>query len=588
MMILINQHRKLINLADIIGKSRRYLKLSSELFIESQSKNDEIRKKNKFTTRSHTCGDITLSDVNRSVSLAGWVQFTRFNCKIVSLEDSFGSIQCIFDQSLLKSGTKFNNGTVLGLAGTVRLRPKGQVNSKAKSGQVEIHVDTFEVLNETMASLPILPRDNNQFTDDLRLKYRYLDLRRKEMQASLRFRSDLCNKIRQRLLEYNFVECETPTLFNRTPGGSNEFIVPTRFPKKFYSLVQSPQQLKQLLMVGGLDRYFQVARCYRDESIRSDRQPEFTQIDIELSFTNQAEIKKLIDELTSDALSLMSSYPQTGTSQLNEYECEIPTLKYDDAMRYYGTDKPDLRFENRIETQEDNTIFIKFDASMNREHLENILSDIEKIIQLENSYNIKLDGNAIQISCTLNDKDSHKFLGQARLMIGRKLQESGANIYTKRISPVWIDSFPLFSQDSSGKLSSEHHPFTQPTKETLHLLDSEPLKVRAQSYDLVINGNEIASGSIRIHNANLQKKIFDLLDVNASRFEYFLEALQSGCPPHGGIAFGLDRLCSTLLYKESIREVIAFPKTASGRDNMTNCPEELSDSVKNLYYISSH
>lgn len=458
---------------------------------------------NRYTDRTHTCGQLSVSDVGQRVRLYGWVQYTRFDNKIVALRDSYGTTQCILDKSIAKGLKKINNESVMRISGVVKRRPNGQNSDTNTTGEIEVQSEDVAILSPAKNILPILSRDSTTTTLNNQMKYRYLAVRSKEMQHALRVRSHACKVLRDRLHLLGFVECETPTLFNRTPGGANEFVVPTQIPERYYSLAQSPQQLKQLLMIGGLDRYFQICRCYRDEPGRADRQPEFTQVDIELSFASQESVIKLIDELMYEFLTKMSKQLGSHGNLMASFQSDgsIPRLTYSEAMRRYGTDKPDLRSER------------KSDFAM-----------------------------------------------------------------------TWVTDFPLFAINEFGKLESNHHPFTAPTPQTVGFLEEDPLKVIGQHYDLVLNGQEIAGGSIRIHNPELQKHIFRLLNVENS-FEYFLEALESGCPPHGGIAIGLDRLLAALLNKNSIRDVIAFPKSSSGRDLMTDCPEEVSSDVKRLYHL---
>lgn len=546
---------------------------------------------NAFTTRSHNCGQLSKGDIGQRVNIYGWLQYSRFENKIILLRDSYGSIQCILDRKLREkslNGLQIHNESVVHVQGIVKARPKGQENPDLKTGRLEIAVENIEVVSNANNQLPILTRDDSGTTHPIRLKFRYLDLRSKQMQKALRLRSEICKVIRSKLDRLKFVECETPTLFNRTPGGANEFIVPTREKDKFYSLVQSPQQLKQLLMIGGIDRYYQICRCYRDEAIRPDRQPEFTQVDIELAFTNQTLVMKLIDELIYEICSSVDGIPNEDLLTSFDTEQSIERITHCQALSLYGTDKPDRRFEWHIQSSSDsNLIYIEIPHYLEENlvtEMANFVAEKMRYASLKADYFFDTCNGVTRITLHENDR---KALGQLRLAIASKLYESGYDIYKEKFSFLWVTDFPLFKKVSRlDGLSSNHHPFTAPTDDTVGLLDSEPEKVIGQHYDLVLNGQEIGGGSIRIHDAKLQRMIFsDIMKVDAKTFEYFIEALESGCPPHGGIAIGLDRLVALLLQLDSIRDVIAFPKTSEGRDLMTDCPQELSPDVRKLYHL---
>lgn len=552
---------------------------------------------NKYTRRTHTCGQISEKDIGKKVNLFGWVQYTRFNNKIILLRDSYGVIQCIVDKNLTTPSfrkTNIHNESVIQIEGIVRARPEDQKSNKVPTGDVEVLVDRLDIINDSKKDLPILTRDgpdSNVTTSVNRLKYRYLDLRSQEMQHSLRFRSHVCRVLRDKLYDLKFVECETPTLYNRTPGGANEFIVPTRQPDKFYSLVQSPQQLKQLLMIGGLDRYFQICRCYRDEPGRSDRQPEFTQVDIELSFTSQDLVIKLVDELIFDLLCKISSNAelvQTMTSSFDKNQ-SIKRITFEEAFRNYGTDKPDTRFEWTITSDIDGGLKLDVPQSLEQETINLIIKQAREASGIqEKQVNLRVEEANVRISFKTieNSTAARKLLGYVRILTADEIDRLGFQVYRENLSFVWVTDFPLFTVDEQGRLEPNHHPFTAPSEESVDMLKVNPIKAMGQHYDLVLNGQEVAGGSIRIHDANLQKEIFtNILQAEENTFSYFLEALKSGCPPHGGIAIGLDRLVAILLTRESIREVIAFPKTSSGRDLMTDCPQEISADVKQMYHI---
>jgi len=545
---------------------------------------------NKFTNRTHTCGQLSKDDIGKQVVLCGWIQYSRFDSKIILLRDSYGSVQCLNGVNKLKPSAQklqYNNESVVRVSGTVKARPKNQITTKLLTGEIEIIADQVEILNESTKHLPMLTRDTlPDVTLENRLKYRYLDLRSQRMQYALRFRSRLCKIVRDKLHELNFVECETPTLFNRTPGGANEFIVPSREENKFYSLVQSPQQLKQLLMIGGIDRYFQICRCYRDELGRPDRQPEFTQVDMELSFTDQENVMNLIDELVSHVLK--SLLVDLGVKQALGSNSKIDRMTFKHAMDKYGTDKPDVRFGWPIENDID-CLRIVVPHVIDEKILSEIIVGCKTELQTDVIIDHLIDRtkNETILRTTNKSESVRELLGRCRVKIAKKLDAMGVQVYKSRLKFLWVTDFPLFTIDDQGKMVSNHHPFTAPTLESTPLLDSNPSEVLGQHYDLVLNGQEIAGGSIRIHNAELQDKIFkEILKVDTSLFSYFLDALKSGCPPHGGIAIGLDRLVAILLDRDSIREVIAFPKTSGGRDLMTGCPHDVGADVKQMYHIS--
>lgn len=556
----------------------------------------ELSPINKYTVRSHTCGQLSNRDVGQRVSLCGWVQYTRFDNKIILLKDSYGVIQCVADKNYWSECLKkltLHNESVVQVDGYIKERPDGQKNCRMSTGEVELHIEQLNVLSSARKDLPILSREevaSSPVTHVNRLKHRYLDLRSSYMQHALRFRSSVCKILRDKLYQLNFVECETPTLFGRTPGGANEFVVPTQIPNKFYSLVQSPQQLKQLLMIGGIDRYFQICRCYRDEAGRTDRQPEFTQLDMELSFTNQDLVMRLVEELVYDLFvnicdEQVSIDVLTSSFKQNK---RISTLSFSEAIMKYGTDKPDARFECFIQSGESDKLFVEFPFTLDQSTVINILEDAKARIGAENTIEpfFQCTDDMLRVEVNNHCQEAREFLGLVRLMIAQELDKTGKNIYKTRFELLWVTDFPLFSIDREGKLQSNHHPFTAPTPETVHLLDKNPLQVIGQHYDLVLNGQEVAGGSIRIHDAELQRRIFtEILKVGENTFAYFVEALSSGCPPHGGIAIGLDRLLSILLDRESIKDVIAFPKTNSGRELMTDCPQDLDSDVKLLYHI---
>lgn len=554
---------------------------------------------NRFTERSHHCGELSQEDIGKRVNLFGWVKYTRFDNKIIALRDSYGTVQCVADSNqLLKSLRKLtiHNESVLRVSGFVKARPEKQVDTKLPTGSIEVRADAVTVLNDACKDVPILTRDADQeHTLVNKLKYRYLDIRGNTMQEALRFRSEVYHILRQILHDLNFVECETPTLFRRTPGGANEFIVPTQTSHMFYGLTQSPQQMKQLLMIGGLDRYFQICRCYRDESGRTDRQPEFTQLDIELSFTNQDLIISLIDELIYrliQSLNAIGCLDMNLNALFNEKN-HIDRIDYEEAFRKYGCDKPDLRYSWLIEDSEQSEeIYIDVPYHVDDKVVLNGLEVIQNSKNLDVSrYQIDINhsSNITRLKIESRSRLARQILGQLRLSIASQLEQKGEKVYESDFKFVWVTNFPLFDEDiESGLYCSNHHPFTAPTQDTLKFLKTDPSRVLGQHYDLVLNGQEVAGGSIRVHDADLQQFIFnDILKLDHRTFDYFIKALASGCPPHGGIALGLDRLIALLLNRKSIKDVIAFPKSNVGRDLMSDSPHEIDSVTKRMYNILS-
>jgi len=587
------------------------------------------RQCSNYSVRTHTCGQLDHGHVGTRVTLAGWLQSTRLD-KFLLLRDRSGLCQV----KIPEESTEFDhmknlpNESVLVINGTVKRRPEGQTNSKMTTGDIEIELEAVIDISKADPNPPFQQSKHQSVNEHLRLQYRYLDLRRPDLQHNLEVRSALMMRMREFLTSKKFLDIETPTLFRRTPGGAKEFVVPTHTKAKFYSLVQSPQQFKQLLMVGGLDRYFQVARCYRDEGGKPDRQPEFTQLDIEMSFASRKDIINLIEDL------LVQCWPRG-------VEMPIEKLVYDDAMTLYGVDKPDLRFDNKIinltETLK-NTGFdfidsksgdpsffsgaVLFNSSFeigSPKILKSIENEVKKIFedQLEEckknnkpiiiSSVSKKEGsvqNTIikkvnedtrdridQIICdndmgfiVCGDKEAVlPILGKLRNLLAK---ESIPDLEERPDKFLWVVDFPLFLMED-GVLESAHHPFTACHPEDLHMFRSRPLECRSLHYDLVLNGQEVGGGSVRIHSMEDQMFVLDnVLKADVSELKHLLEALNSGCPPHAGIALGLDRLVAILTKSNSIRDVIAFPKSSEGKDVMSGAPASLTEEQKHYYHLS--
>ncbi|KAM9009466.1 aspartate--tRNA ligase, mitochondrial isoform 2-T2 [Ara ararauna] len=566
---------------------------------------------NSFVTRTNTCGELRSAHVGQEVTLYGWIQYQRQGLFLV-LRDFQGLIQVIIPQDEAHSHVKnlLSNApveSVVRVTGIVSPRPPGQENPKMPTGDIEVKAETAEVLN-SCKKLPFEIKDFIKKSEALRMQYRYLDLRSFQLQYNLRLRSRVVMKMREYLCNlHGFVDVETPTLFKRTPGGAKEFLVPSREVGKFYCLPQSPQQFKQLLMVGGLDRYFQVARCYRDEGSRPDRQPEFTQIDIEMSFVDKAGIQKLVEGL------LQYSWPEERGS----ISTPFPSMTYEEALADYGTDKPDTRFGMKIVGISD------FLRRSNIQFIQNALSyphgtvkaicipqgvEIVEIIcrpdgslkslltrfldekqqsQLVQALNMQVDD--VVLLAAGEQKQVCSALGSLRLESADLLEAAGLVLRDPAAFHfLWVVDFPLFlsKEENPTELEAAHHPFTAPHPSDTSLLYSDPTKVRSQHYDLVLNGNEIGGGSIRIHSAEQQRFVLEeVLKEDSEVLSHLLEALELGAPPHGGIALGLDRLISLIVDAPSIRDVIAFPKSFRGRDLMGNAPDYVTPEELKPYHI---
>uniref|UniRef100_A0A8C4KDZ2 Aspartyl-tRNA synthetase 2, mitochondrial n=1 Tax=Dromaius novaehollandiae TaxID=8790 RepID=A0A8C4KDZ2_DRONO len=563
-----------------------------------------------FVARTNTCGELRSAHVGQKVTLYGWIQYQRQGLFLV-LRDFQGLTQIIIPQDEARSHVKELLSSapvesVVRVTGVVSLRPPGQENPKMPTGDIEVKVETAEVLN-SCKKLPFEIKDFIKKSEALRMQYRYLDLRSFQLQYNLRLRSQIVMRMREYLCNlHGFVDVETPTLFKRTPGGAKEFLVPSREAGKFYSLPQSPQQFKQLLMVGGLDRYFQVARCYRDEGSRPDRQPEFTQIDIEMSFVDQNGIQRLIEGL------LQYSWPEDRSPVTTPF----PSMTYEEALADYGTDKPDTRFGMKIVDISD------FSQRLGIHFVQNALSyphGTVKAICIPQgmvsdifTYSVRFILKSLLTKFLGQEQQSeliqelkmqvddvvllaageHKrcsALGSLRLESADLLEAAGLVLRDPAVFHfLWVVDFPLFlpKEDNPTELESAHHPFTAPHPSDTSLLYSDPTKVRSQHYDLVLNGSEVGGGSIRIHNAELQRFVLEkVLKEDSEVLSHLLDALEFGAPPHGGIALGLDRLISLIVGAQSIRDVIAFPKSFRGRDLMGNAPDYVTAEELEPYHI---
>ncbi|HOS57084.1 MAG TPA: aspartate--tRNA ligase [Bacteroidales bacterium] len=565
--------------------------------------------------RTHTCGELNSSHLNQTVTLSGWIQKIRNlgGMTFIDLRDRYGITQLTFNSATLpelhKKIEDYGREWVIQATGTVIER--SNKNKNIPTGDIEIVVTDIQVLNSSLLP-PFTIEDESDGGDELRMKYRYLDLRRNPVKNNLIFRHRLALEIRNYMSKIGFLEIETPFLIRSTPEGARDFIVPSRVNEgEFYALPQSPQTFKQLLMMSGFDRYFQIVKCFRDEDLRADRQPEFTQIDCEMSFVEQEDVLTTFEGLVRHIFKTFKNI-------------EIPQIEritYEEAMRYYGTDKPDARFDMRFVELNSLTkhrefkifneaelvigIVAKGCASYSRKQLdelvdfvrrptigasgliyilcqpENYKSSVDKFYAQEDLKRIAEhcqaeEGDLILIMAGKTEK-VQKQLGELRLEMGTRLGLRSKGVY----KPLWVVDFPLLEWDEeTQRFYAKHHPFTSPKPEHIPLLTTEPAKVKANAYDLVINGSEIGGGSIRIHDNALQKKMFEVLGFKAEdaeeQFGFLLNAFQYGCPPHGGIAFGFDRLCAVLSDVESIRDFIAFPKNNSARDVMIDAPSPVT------------
>ena len=566
--------------------------------------------------RTHTCGELRKEHIGESVSLNGWVNTVRLHGQVIfiDLRDRYGKTQIVFNSEDYDGDfdtiKKLSMEDVLSIKGKVQSRGENAVNPDMPTGEIEVIVEAMELLSET-APLPFVITNRDSALEDLRLKYRYLELRTDELQHNIITRHKTYQAVRSYLSDQDFVEIETPILMKSTPEGARDFLVPSRLHNgKFYALPQSPQIYKQILMLSGFDRYFQIVKCFRDEDFRADRQPEFTQIDIEMSFVDEEDIFTNMEGMTRHV------FKEVIGEDLPD---PFPRLTYAEAMYKYGSDKPDMRFELFLQDVKEFTDKSDFNAFKSAECVKAIIvSDgakysrkiIDELTEFVKTYKAKglawmktengqLTGGISKFiddslqkeiikSSGMNDGDIifligdersivEPALGALRVEIARREGLTDPNMY----KPLWVTSFPMFKFDEKEKrFMAMHHPFTAPRVEDIDKLESDPAAVLSRGYDLTLNGHEIAGGSIRIHSPDIQKKAFSLLglslDEAEEKFGFLVEALTYGAPPHGGIAFGFDRLVMLLTGSNNIRDVIAFPKTTSALSLMDGSPDTVS------------
>lgn len=580
--------------------------------------------------RTHTCGELRISDVNKQAILTGWVQRLRDKGSVlwIDLRDRYGITQLIFDESsteasLMQTARQQGREYVLQVEGTVVERLSK--NDKIATGDIELKVSKLTVLNPAKLP-PFTIEDDTDGGDELRMKYRYLDLRRNPVRESLQLRHKMAQQTRAFLDSLNFIEVETPVLIKSTPEGARDFVVPSRMHNgEFYALPQSPQTFKQLLMVSGFDRYYQIVKCFRDEDLRADRQPEFTQIDCEMAFVTQEDILNTFEGLIRHLFKQVKGLDFPS----------LPRMTYDDAMRQYGSDKPDTRFEMKFteitaltkgknfQVFESAELVVGINARGCAEYTRKQLDELTEFVKrpqvgakglvyvqyradgtLKSSVDKfyspddlkqwaeKFDAKPGDLMLILSGETgaARKQLSELRLHMGEKLGLRDKN----KFSSLWVIDFPLFEwNEDTKRYHAMHHPFTSPKREDIGLLDSDPGKVRANAYDMVINGTEVGGGSIRIHDRPTQQMMFAKLGFSEEeakkQFGFLMDAFEFGAPPHGGIAFGFDRLCSIFGGADSIRDFIAFPKNNAGRDVMIDSPSTIAqEQLDELALIIKH
>ncbi|MGI6342143.1 MAG: aspartate--tRNA ligase [Bacteroidales bacterium] len=567
--------------------------------------------------RTHNCGELTIKNTSEKVTVAGWVQRIRNlgGLTFIDLRDRYGITQLAFNMEvnpeLCEKARELGREFVIKAHGTVTERSSKNLN--IPTGEIEIIVDNFQILNKSLIP-PFTIEENTDGGDELRMKYRYLDLRRPPLRKNLILRHKLAFETRNYLNSCDFLEIETPVLIKSTPEGARDYVVPSRIsPGEFYALPQSPQSFKQLLMISGFDKYFQIVKCFRDEDLRADRQPEFTQIDCEMSFVEQDDVLNTFEGL------IKYLFKEVKNIELNEF----PRMAYSEAMAKYGSDKPDIRFGMQfVELNEvlkgkgfqvfDNAEYIagicaEGCANYSRKQLDaltdfvrkpqigakgmvyikynedgSVRSSVDKFYTEDDLKKVadQFNAKAGDLILILSGETDHtrKALCELRLEMGNQLGLRNHDIY----APLWVVDFPLLEWNEDDKrFYAKHHPFTSPHIADIDLMDTNPAEVRANAYDMVINGVEVGGGSIRIHDKQMQNKVFELLGISneeaEEKFGFLLKALQYGAPPHGGIAFGFDRICSLFGGSESIRDFIAFPKNNNARDVMIDSPSPISD-----------
>ncbi len=573
----------------------------------------------QYNKRTHTCGELRAGDIGKTATLTGWVDTRRDlgGLVFIDLRDRYGKTQVVFNPQVNSDAHaqagELRSEYVISVSGRVEARPAGSVNPGLSTGEVDIMAERLTILNKADTP-PFLIEDTISVHEEARLQYRYLDLRRAPMQRNLVTRHRMYIITRKYFDELGFIEVETPVLMKSTPEGARDYLVPSRIHRgKFYALPQSPQTYKQILMVAGMDRYFQIVKCFRDEDLRADRQPEFTQIDVEMSFVDEEDVQTIVEGLMKRFFKEIKGI---------DIPAPFPRLTYREALESYGSDKPDTRFDLKFTTisdiVKDSPFKVFSDAvkkggvvagfvaggcgSYTRSQLD-LLTDFAKSLGAGGLVWMRVTAGGVEapvekflgkeklneIGSTMGAKPgdlililsdawpkAYTMLGSLRLEMARRLNL----IDEKKYNLLWVTDFPMFEFDEAEKrYVAVHHPFTSPKFEDIQLLDADPPKARARAYDLVLNGSEIAGGSIRIHDRALQSKVFGLLGIDEAqakkKFGFMLDAFRYGAPPHGGIAFGFDRICMILAGEKSIRDVIAFPKTTSAMSLMDDSPSEV-------------